>query len=152
MTEAELRQVLENIVCSNLFLRLENDIFERYLARRDPESLQSNFFIQFIFISSFSEILKFHFKLIFSQIYTVLALTFNILCLEIAQILETAKRVQRIAPQQDRISPVISVTGSLVNVRDRDSVSIVSLRSGSRHVTPSLLTARAPTGGTKSVR
>jgi len=45
MTEAELRQVLENIVYSNLFLRLENDIFERYLARRDPESLQSNFFI-----------------------------------------------------------------------------------------------------------
>jgi len=90
--------------------------------------------------------------LIFSQIYTVLALTFNIFRLEITQILETAKRVQRIAPQQDRISPVISVTGSLVNVRDRDSVSIASLRSRSRHVTPSLLTARAPTGGTKSVR
>jgi len=146
MTETELRQVLENIVYSNLFLRLENDIFERYL------SLQSNFFIQFIFISSFSKIPKFYFKLIFSQIYTILALTFNILCLEIAQILETAKRVQRIAPQQDRISPVISVTGSLVNVRDRDSVSIASLRSGSRHATPSLLTVRAPTGGTKSVR
>lgn len=44
MTETELRQALENIVYSNLFLRLENDIFERYLMRRDPESLQSNFF------------------------------------------------------------------------------------------------------------
>ncbi|XP_071570943.1 cilia- and flagella-associated protein 263 [Temnothorax nylanderi] len=110
MTETELRQALEDIVYSNLFLRLENDIFERYLARRDPESLQT-----------------------------------------IAQILETAKRVQKIAPQHSRTSPVISVTGSLVNVRDRDSVSIASVRSGSRHVTPSLLTARAPTGGTKFV-
>ncbi|XP_024888205.1 coiled-coil domain-containing protein 113-like [Temnothorax curvispinosus] len=108
MTETELRQALEDIVYSNLFLRLENDIFERYLARRDPESLQT-----------------------------------------IAQILETAKRVQKIAPQHSRTSPVISVTGSLVNVRDRDSVSVASVRSGSRHVTPSLLTARAPTGGTK---
>lgn len=77
---------------------------------------------------------------------------FNILCLAIAQILETAKRVQRIAPQHSRASPVMSVTGSLVNVRDKDSVSVVSVQSGSRHVTPSLLTARAPTGGTKFVR
>lgn len=45
MTETELQKALENIIYSNLFLRLENDIFERYLARRDPESLQSNFFI-----------------------------------------------------------------------------------------------------------
>ncbi|XP_028046035.1 uncharacterized protein LOC114254287 [Monomorium pharaonis] len=69
-----------------------------------------------------------------------------------AQILETAKRLQKIAPQHGRASPVMSVTGSLVNDRDKDSVSIASVRSGSRHVTPSLLTARAPTGRTKFVR
>ncbi|XP_011693485.1 PREDICTED: coiled-coil domain-containing protein 113 [Wasmannia auropunctata] len=108
MTETELRQILENVVYSNLFLRLENDIFERYLARRDPESLQT-----------------------------------------ITQILETAKRVQKIVPQYDRASPVTSLAGSLANFRDRDSVSVTSVRSGSRHVTPSVLTARAPTGGTK---
>ncbi|KYN06358.1 hypothetical protein ALC62_02695 [Cyphomyrmex costatus] len=110
MTETELRQVLENIIYSNLLLRLENDIFERYLARRNPESLQT-----------------------------------------IAQILETAKRVQKIAPQHSRTSPVISTSGSLVNVRDKDSASVTSV-TPSRHVTPSLLTARAPTEGTKSVR
>lgn len=43
MTETELREALENIAESNLLLRLENDVFERHLARRDPESLQSNF-------------------------------------------------------------------------------------------------------------
>ncbi|XP_018407007.1 PREDICTED: uncharacterized protein LOC108783056 [Cyphomyrmex costatus] len=107
MTETELRQVLENIIYSNLLLRLENDIFERYLARRNPESLQT-----------------------------------------IAQILETAKRVQKIAPQHSRTSPVISTSGSLVNVRDKDSASVTSV-TPSRHVTPSLLTARAPTEGTK---
>ncbi|XP_018306894.1 coiled-coil domain-containing protein 113 [Mycetomoellerius zeteki] len=107
MTETELRQVLENIIYSNLFLRLENDIFERYLARRNPESLQT-----------------------------------------IAQILETAKRVQKIAPQHSRTSPVMSASGSLVNVRDKDSASVASV-TPSRHVTPSLLTARAPSGGTK---
>ncbi|XP_011872191.1 PREDICTED: coiled-coil domain-containing protein 113-like [Vollenhovia emeryi] len=111
MSEAELQQALENIVYSNLFLRLENDIFEQYLARRDPESLQT-----------------------------------------IAQILETAKRVQKIAPQHARTSPVMSVAGSLMNVGDKDSVSVTSVQSGSRHVTPSLLTARVPTGGTKSIR
>lgn len=79
-------------------------------------------------------------------------LPFNISCLAIAQILETAKRVQKIAPQHTRASPVTSVTGSLVNDRDKDAMSVASLRSGSRHVTPSLLTARAPTAGTKSVR
>lgn len=81
-------------------------------------------------------------------------LTFNISCLAIAQILETAKRIQKIAPQHGLASPVISATGSLGNDRDKDSVSVASLRSGSRHVTPSLLTARAPTAGThiKSVR
>lgn len=45
MTRAELQEALGNILYSNLFLRLENDIFERYLTRRDPESLQSNFFL-----------------------------------------------------------------------------------------------------------
>lgn len=45
MTETELRQALENIARSNLLLKLENDVFERYLARRDPENLQSNFLI-----------------------------------------------------------------------------------------------------------
>jgi len=44
MTETELQQVLENVIYSNLFLRLENDIFERYLIRRNPESIQSKFF------------------------------------------------------------------------------------------------------------
>lgn len=42
MTETELQQALESIAHSNLLLRLENDVFERHLARRDPESLQSN--------------------------------------------------------------------------------------------------------------
>lgn len=45
MTETELQQALENIACSNLLLKLENDVFERYLARRDPENLQSSFLI-----------------------------------------------------------------------------------------------------------
>lgn len=65
MTVTELQQALENIVNVNRFLRLENDIFERYLARRDPESLQSNFFIQVI-IKKF--INTFHSFLIFSEI------------------------------------------------------------------------------------
>ncbi|KAG5345054.1 ACE enzyme, partial [Acromyrmex charruanus] len=85
MTESELRQVLENVIYSNVFLRLENDIFERYLMRRNPESVQ-----------------------------------------KIAQILETAKRVQKIAPQHSRTSPVTSASGSLVNVRDKDVASVVS--------------------------
>lgn len=42
MTDAELQQELENINDANLLLRLENDVFERYLARKEPESLQSN--------------------------------------------------------------------------------------------------------------
>ncbi|KYN09209.1 hypothetical protein ALC57_18639 [Trachymyrmex cornetzi] len=107
MTETELRQVLENVIYSNLFLRLENDIFERYLARRNPESVQT-----------------------------------------IAQILETTKRVQKIAPQHSRTSPVMSASGSLVNVCDKDSASVSSV-TPSRHVTPSLLTATVPSGGTK---
>lgn len=65
----------------------------------------------------------------------------------IAQILETAKRVQRIAPQHGRTSPVVSVSGSLMNIRDRDSESVVSIQSGSRRVTPSVLTTRAPRAG-----
>ncbi|KYM80707.1 hypothetical protein ALC53_08876 [Atta colombica] len=109
MTETELQQVLENVIYSNLFLRLENDIFERYLVRRNPESIQT-----------------------------------------IAQILESAKRVQKLAPQHSRTSPVISASGSLVNVRDKDSASIASV-TPSRHVTPSLLTVRIPSGGSKSV-
>ncbi|XP_011630816.1 coiled-coil domain-containing protein 113 [Pogonomyrmex barbatus] len=108
MTEIELQEALENIVCSNLLLKLENDIFEKYLRRRDPESLQT-----------------------------------------IAQILETAKRVQRIAPQHGRTSPVTSVTGSSVNVHDKELMSVASMRSETRHVTPSLLTTRTPTRGTK---
>ncbi|XP_012055541.1 PREDICTED: coiled-coil domain-containing protein 113-like [Atta cephalotes] len=107
MTETELQQVLENVIYSNLFLRLENDIFERYLVRRNPESIQT-----------------------------------------IAQILESAKRVQKLAPQHSRTSPVISASGSLVNVRDKDSASIASV-TPSRHVTPSLLTVRIPSGGSK---
>ncbi|XP_011063335.1 PREDICTED: coiled-coil domain-containing protein 113-like [Acromyrmex echinatior] len=84
MTETELRQVLENVIYSNVLLRLENDIFERYLMRRNPESVQ-----------------------------------------KITQILETAKRVQKIAPQHSRISPVTSASGSLANVRDKDSASLL---------------------------
>lgn len=61
MLETELQEALENIICSNLYLRLENDIFERYLARRDPESIQSNFLNQFLFMLNFSEILTFLF-------------------------------------------------------------------------------------------
>lgn len=45
MTDSELRQTLENITESNLFLRLENDVFERHLMRQNPESLQGNPFI-----------------------------------------------------------------------------------------------------------
>ncbi|EFN63634.1 Coiled-coil domain-containing protein 113 [Camponotus floridanus] len=109
MTETELQQTLENIARSNLLLKLENDVFERYLARRDPENLQT-----------------------------------------IAQILETAKRVQKIAPQShSHVSPVMSVSGSFMNVRDGDTESVVSIQSGSQRVTPSLLTSRTPRVGTK---
>ncbi|KAL0119023.1 hypothetical protein PUN28_009569 [Cardiocondyla obscurior] len=110
MTEIELRQALKNIEDSNLLLRLENDIFERYLARRDPGSLQ-----------------------------------------KIAQILETAKRIQKIALQHVRTTSVISATGNLVSVSDKESVSVANVQSGSQHVTPSLLTAETPTGEAKSV-
>ncbi|KAL0119024.1 hypothetical protein PUN28_009569 [Cardiocondyla obscurior] len=108
MTEIELRQALKNIEDSNLLLRLENDIFERYLARRDPGSLQ-----------------------------------------KIAQILETAKRIQKIALQHVRTTSVISATGNLVSVSDKESVSVANVQSGSQHVTPSLLTAETPTGEAK---
>jgi len=80
----------------------------------------------------------------------MLTLPFNIFCLAIAQILESAKRVQKLAPQNNRTSPVMSANGSLVNVRDKDSTSIASV-TPSRHVTPSLLTARIPSGESKSV-
>lgn len=53
MTDAELQQEIENYTDSNLLLRLENDVYERYLARKEPDSLQSNSFIQSIFISNF---------------------------------------------------------------------------------------------------
>lgn len=56
MTETELRQALENIAETNLLLKLENDIFERYLARRDPENLQSNFLNSSIFFKIVLEI------------------------------------------------------------------------------------------------
>ncbi|XP_029674460.1 coiled-coil domain-containing protein 113-like [Formica exsecta] len=108
MTETELRQALENIARSNLLLKLENDVFERYLARRDPENLQT-----------------------------------------IAQILETAKRVQRIAPQRSHTSPVTSASGSFMNVQDGDRESVVSILSGSQRITPSLLTTRTLRAGTK---
>lgn len=42
MTDTELQEALKNISHSNLLLKLENDVFERYLSRRDPESLQCN--------------------------------------------------------------------------------------------------------------
>lgn len=45
MTDAELQQEIENYTDSNLLLRLENDVYERYLARKEPDSLQSNSFI-----------------------------------------------------------------------------------------------------------
>nr|RLU20036.1 hypothetical protein DMN91_006642 [Ooceraea biroi] len=107
MTETELREALKNIAHSNLLLRLENDVFERYLERRDPESLRT-----------------------------------------IAQVLETAKRVQKIAPQRSYTSPVMSAAGSAVTFRDKDSLSIASIPSGS-HITPSLLAAKAAKKVTK---
>ncbi|XP_026827250.1 uncharacterized protein LOC113561406 [Ooceraea biroi] len=109
MTETELREALKNIAHSNLLLRLENDVFERYLERRDPESLRT-----------------------------------------IAQVLETAKRVQKIAPQRSYTSPVMSAAGSAVTFRDKDSLSIASIPSGS-HITPSLLAAKAAKKVTKLV-
>lgn len=42
MTNAELREAIEIVVRSNLLLRLENEVYEQYLMRRDPESIQSN--------------------------------------------------------------------------------------------------------------
>lgn len=69
----------------------------------------------------------------------------------IAQILETAKRVQKITPQQSYASPVTSVSGSFINVQDGDKESVVSIQSGSQRITSSLLTARAPKAGTKLV-
>lgn len=71
--------------------------------------------------------------------------------LAIAQILEKAKRVQKIAPQHSRTSPVPSV-GSLTNVRDVATESVVSIYSGSRRVTQSVSTIRAPRGAGKLVR
>nr|XP_012229377.1 PREDICTED: coiled-coil domain-containing protein 113 [Linepithema humile] len=110
MTDAELQQELENIADSNLLLRLENDVFERYLARKEPDSLQT-----------------------------------------IAQLLETAKRMQKIASQYNRTaSPIISTRGSLANIYDKDVVSVGSIHSrGSRYVTPSILMDKAPRGGAK---
>lgn len=44
MTDSELQQTLEDITESNLFLKLENDVFERHLIRQNPESLQGTLF------------------------------------------------------------------------------------------------------------
>ncbi|XP_032682434.1 uncharacterized protein LOC116849409 [Odontomachus brunneus] len=93
MTDSELRQTLENIAKSNLFLRLENDVFERHLMRQNPESLQA-----------------------------------------ITQILEAAKRMQKIVPQP--VSPSLVTSGSVITVQDKDTISVASIQSGSRHVTP----------------
>lgn len=41
MTDEELRQALELAVRTNKVLALENDVFERYLNRHDPQSILS---------------------------------------------------------------------------------------------------------------
>ncbi|XP_020279577.1 coiled-coil domain-containing protein 113-like [Pseudomyrmex gracilis] len=41
MTDAELQEAIEIVVRSNLLLRLENEVYEQYLMRRDPESIQT---------------------------------------------------------------------------------------------------------------
>jgi len=43
LTDVELQQELCKIVESNLLLKLENDVYERYLLHRDPDGLQGNF-------------------------------------------------------------------------------------------------------------
>ncbi|KAL6429883.1 hypothetical protein ACFW04_007628 [Cataglyphis niger] len=103
MTETELQQALDNVARLNLLLKLENDIFERYLARRDPEILQT-----------------------------------------IEQILETAKRVQKVTPQISYASPVTSLSGSFITITDRDKESIVSIVSQSIQRITSNLLVRAP--------
>ncbi|XP_050458574.1 coiled-coil domain-containing protein 113 [Cataglyphis hispanica] len=107
LTEKELQQAIENITRSNLLLKLENDIFERYLARRDPEILQT-----------------------------------------IAQMLETAKRVQKITPQLSFASPVTSVSGSFISITEGTKESIASIQSA-QLITSNLLAARAPKAAIK---
>ncbi|KAH0954471.1 hypothetical protein HN011_011210 [Eciton burchellii] len=41
LTDVELQQELCKIVESNLLLKLENDVYERYLSHRDPDGLQA---------------------------------------------------------------------------------------------------------------
>ncbi|XP_015596618.1 coiled-coil domain-containing protein 113 [Cephus cinctus] len=41
MSDEELRQSLEQTIRTNRMLQLENDIFERYLTRHDPQCLQT---------------------------------------------------------------------------------------------------------------
>ena len=41
MSDEQLKQLLEEVICNNKILTLENDIFERYLMRRNPQCLQS---------------------------------------------------------------------------------------------------------------
>lgn len=41
MSDEELRQSLELALRANKVLQLENDVFERYLSRHDPQSLVS---------------------------------------------------------------------------------------------------------------
>ena len=43
MTDEELREALEFSLRTNKVLALENDVFERYLYRHDPQCLRSKF-------------------------------------------------------------------------------------------------------------
>lgn len=43
MTDEELKSCLELSIRTNRILNLENDVFERYLARHDPQSVQGKF-------------------------------------------------------------------------------------------------------------
>ncbi|EFN79408.1 Coiled-coil domain-containing protein 113 [Harpegnathos saltator] len=67
----------------------------------------------------------------------------------ITQILETAKRVQKIVPQHVPLSPVMD--GSVMTIQDKDATSLVSIQSGSRYATPSILASRIGKAGAKLV-
>lgn len=59
------------------------------------------------------------------------------------QTVEAAKRIQKIAPQRSQHSAVTSAAGSVLNLYERDTGSIISFQSGSRHLkSPSILTEK----------
>lgn len=48
MSDEELRECLELAMRTNKILDLENNIFERYLSRHDPQSLVREFLLNYI--------------------------------------------------------------------------------------------------------